>query len=70
MAFVCGNHSDRVPTENSVTSPRQVMLCSMMPGRQTQKTVARIHHIHVYEKKVKSLFKLKIRSPKDGLPPA
>ena len=40
---------------------------SMMPGRQTQKIIVRIHHI--YEKKVKSVFTLKIRSRKDGLLP-
>ena len=40
----------------------------MTPGKQTQKIITNIHQIH--EKKVKFIFKLKIRSQKDGLPPA
>ena len=47
--------------------PWQFTPFSMMPGRQTQTIIERIHHIH--EKKVKFIFKLKIRSKKDGLPP-
>ena len=38
-----------------------------MPGRQTQKIIVHIHHVH--EKKVKSPFKLEIRSQKYGLTP-
>ena len=61
-----------VPTEmfyyNPTTSLWQFMLFSMMPGRQTRRSSAHIHHIN--ENKVKSLFKLRIRSQKDGLPPA